>query len=52
MSRRDAFTEKPGIMSETVEAPWDIQVQGRAASLGLYERIRDQRGTMAGAAYC
>ena len=49
VSRRDAFTKKPGLMSETVEIPWDIQVQGRAAS--LYKRIRGQRVTMAGAAY-
>ena len=51
VSRRNAFTKKPGLMSETVEIPWpwDIQVQGRAAS--LYKRIRGQRVTMAGAAY-
>ena len=42
-SRRGTF------MSETVEIPWDIQLQCREAS--LYKRIRDQRGTMAGAAY-
>ena len=48
VSQRDAFTKKSGLMSETVEIPWDIQVQGRTA--GLYKRIRDQRGTMAGAA--
>ena len=33
VSQRDAFTKKSGLMSETVETPWDIQVQGRAASL-------------------
>ena len=49
VSRRDAFTKKSGLMSETMETPWGIQVQGTAAS--LYKRIRDWRGTMAGAAY-
>ena len=49
VSQRDTYTKKAGLMSETVDTPWDIQVQGRAAS--LYKRIRDQRGTMAGAAY-
>ena len=49
VSPRDAFTKKSGLMYETVETPWDIQVQGRASS--LYKGIRDQRGMMAGAAY-
>ena len=49
VSRRDAFTTTSGLMSETVETLWGIQVQGRVAS--LYKRIRHQRGPMAGAAY-
>ena len=28
MTRRDAFTRKSGLMSETTEVPWDIQIQG------------------------
>ena len=27
MTRRDAFTRKSGLMSETAEVPWDIQIQ-------------------------
>ena len=46
LSRRDSFTRKSGLMSETTEPPWGIQVQGRAA--GLWRRIRTQRNTLAG----
>ena len=49
LSRRDSFTRKIGLMSETAEAPWDIQVQGRAA--GLWRRIRTQRDTLAGKSF-
>ena len=55
LSRRDSFTRKTvtGLndMSETTEvpAPWDIQVQGRAA--GLLRRIRTQRNTSAGKSF-
>ena len=49
LSRRDSFTRKTGLMSETTEVPWDIQVQGRAA--GLWRRIRTQRNTLAGKSF-
>ena len=49
MTRRDAFTRKSGLMSETAEVPWDIQIQGRAS--GLWRRIRSQRNTLAGKAF-
>ena len=49
MTRRDAFTRKSGLMSETAEVPWDIQVQGRAS--GLWRRIKSQRNTLAGKAF-
>ena len=49
VSRRDAFTKKAGLMSEMVVTPWDIQVQGRVAS--LCKRIRDQCDTMARVAH-
>ena len=49
VSRRDAFTRKSGLMSETREIPWDIRVQGRAA--GRWRRIRTHGGTLAGRAF-
>ena len=51
MTRRDAFTtcRKSGLMSETSEVPWDIQIQGRAS--GLWRRITSQRNTLAGKAF-
>ena len=49
MTRRDAFTRKSGLMSETAEVPWDIQIQGRAS--GLWRRIKSQRNTLAGKAF-
>ena len=49
LSRRDSFTRKTGLMSETTEVPWDIQVQGRAA--GLWRRFRTQRNTIAGESF-
>ena len=49
LSRRDSFTRKTGLMSETNEVPWDIQVQGRAA--GLWRRIRTQGNTLAGKSF-
>ena len=49
LSRRDSFTRKTGLMSETTEVPWDIQVQVRAA--GLWRRIRTQRNTLAGKSF-
>ena len=39
-SRRDAFTRKRGLMSETSEVPWDIQLKGKAGS--LLKRLYDQ----------
>ena len=49
MTRRDAFTRKSGLMSETAEVPWDIQIHGRAS--GLWRRIKSQRITLAGKAF-
>ena len=49
MTRRDAFTRKSGLMSETAEVPWDLQIQGRAS--GLWRRIKSQRNTLAGKAF-
>ena len=40
-TRRDAFTRKSGLMPETAEVPWDLQIQGRAS--GLWRRIKSQR---------
>ena len=50
MTRRDAFTRKSGLMSETAEVPWDLQIQGRTS--GLWRRIKSQRNinTLAGKA--
>ena len=46
-SRRDAFARKRGLMSETAEVPWDIQLKGEAGS--LLKRLYDQGpSTMAG----
>ena len=36
-------------MSEAAEAPWDIQIQGRAS--GLWRRTRGQQNTLAGTAF-
>ena len=48
-TRQDAFTRKSGLMSETAEVPWDIQIHGRAS--GLWRRIKSQRNTLAGKAF-
>ena len=46
-SRRDAFARNRGLMSETAEVPWDIQLKGKAGS--LLKRLYDQGpSTMAG----
>ena len=49
MTRWDAFTRKAGLMSETAEVPWEIQIQGRASD--LWRWIRSQRNTLAGKAF-
>ena len=49
ITRRDAFTRRSGLMSETAEVPWDIWIQGRAP--GLWRRIKSQRSTLAGKAF-
>ena len=46
-SRRDAFARKRGLMPETAEVPWDLQLKGKAG--GLLKRLYDQGpSTMAG----
>ena len=41
-SRRDVFTRKRGLISETSKVPWDIQLKGKAGSLLKRLRLYDQ----------
>ena len=37
-SRKDAFIRKGGLMSETSEVPWDVQMKCRSS--GLHKRLQ------------
>ena len=45
--RKDSFIKKGGLMMETTETPWDIQVQTKGA--GTWRRLKRQNGSLASA---
>ena len=51
MTRQDAFTRKSGLMSETAEVLWDIQIQAQGRASGLRRQIKSQHTTQAGKAF-